>query len=69
VGGETRIEIDRGQEGQEVERKQLALSEVRDAVQAVVESGKFQGTIAATTPSGNRCTNASVSAGVGGISS
>ena len=37
--------------------------------QAVVDSGKFQGTIAATTPSGRRCTNARLFAGVGGISS
>ncbi len=37
--------------------------------QAVVESGKFQGTMAVTTPSGRRWTRARVSGGVGGISS
>ncbi len=37
--------------------------------QAVVVNGKFQGTIAATTPSGRRCTSARLSAGVGEISS
>ena len=37
--------------------------------QADVDNGKFHGTIAATTPSGSRCTSASESCGVGGISS